>query len=179
MLELLVEFIQLSGSLRPTYPDSLGGPDPKYNETIRSFGSSAIHELVEVVYSQVSGTRGDVSDQRLMDFLPGYRLIHIDDLTICHSAVSKMIGKRNVLPLLANYSSDFICIYDDAIYDLSHEAPELMMMHKSPVGFLRTICEFYHRGIYFLDDDGYLDYDSDQEAICGSELNPGVAYWSE
>jgi hypothetical protein len=35
----------------------------------------------------------------------------------------------------------------------------------------------YADGIYFLDADGYLDYDFDKEGAIGARLNPGCEWW--
>lgn len=56
---------------------------------------------------------------------------------------------------------------------------ELIVMYSSPEKFLETICEFYKQGVYFLDSDGYLDYDMSKEGVVGSEINSGIKYWVE
>ena len=62
---------------------------------------------------------------------------------------------------------------------LMNDIGELIVMHNSLEKFLETICEFYKQGVYFLDSDGYLDYDMNREGIIGSAINPGVKYWTE
>ena len=44
---------------------------------------------------------------------------------------------------------------------------------------LRTIIACYKEKIYFLDDDGYLDMDFDEEQLIGQKYNPGIDYWFE
>ena len=67
----------------------------------------------------------------------------------------------------------------ESICRLNHDAYDLVLLHKSLEEFLETICEFYKQGVFFLDDDGFLDYDMDKEGEVGALFNPDVAYWSE
>ena len=45
--------------------------------------------------------------------------------------------------------------------------------------FFETICAFYQFNVYFLDTDGYLDYDLELEGTIGAEINLGIPYWLE
>ena len=51
-------------------------------------------------------------------------------------------------------------------------------IHNSPQKFFETVYEFYKQNVYFLDADGYLDYDFNIEGIVGSNLNPDISYWT-
>jgi hypothetical protein len=136
--------------------------------------------LLEAVYSSVSGTKGSVTEQRLMDFLPGYRLLHIDELAASLRELAQLGVRPQLFPILGNYSSDYICVLanpSEEICSVFHDSPEIVVMHKTADLFLETICEFYRRGVYFLDADGFLDYDPEAHGICGALLNPGVEYW--
>jgi len=123
-----------------------------------------------------------------MDYTPGYRLIHISEIVEEKNIIDSVFVKNDraeievVIPLFVNYSSDYICYCkystgEEYICTLMHDEGDLVLMHKSPKKFLETICELYKQGVYFLDSDGYLDYDSDKESIVGSKLNPGIEYW--
>ncbi len=72
--ELFEEFIELSRTLRPDYPESLGLAKEKWQSSIPNF---TLPTLIHVIYSVVQGTERDIRDQKLMDFIPGFRLIHI------------------------------------------------------------------------------------------------------
>ena len=180
MLEsLLKEFLDFSGELRPEFPDSLGTPDKLYRIKIGDFWQDTIPRLVEVLYSVAEGTKRNIDNQKLMDFLPGYRLIHIDELKDAYASLSLQAKNEKFFPLLSNYSSDYICVKDEKIYNFMHDDAKIVLMHNSSEAFLKTICEFYHRNIFFLDEAGFLDYDFELEGVCGAELNPGIEYWVE
>ncbi|SDO05055.1 hypothetical protein SAMN04487897_107195 [Paenibacillus sp. yr247] len=183
--DLFNEFIELSKELRPEYPDSLGNEKKDWSNVFQM--KSDIPRLFEVIYSTVQGTKRDINDQRLMDFIPGYRLIHIDEFVLEKKNLDNILNAQTkiamVVPLLANYSSDFICYVENfdgegCICILLHDERELNLMYSTPEKFLETINEFYKQHVYFLDDDGYLDYDWEKEGIIGSSLNPDVKYWT-
>ena len=52
-------------------------------------------------------------------------------------------------------------------------------MHDSVELFFKTIIAFYTQDVFFLDKDGYLDYDFEKEGIIGAAYNPGIDYWIE
>lgn len=52
-------------------------------------------------------------------------------------------------------------------------------MHNSVELFLKTIIAFYLKNVFYLDRDGFLDYDFEREGIIGAEYNPGIDYWTE
>ncbi|WP_079508789.1 hypothetical protein [Mesobacillus jeotgali] len=94
-----------------------------------------------------------------------------------------MILPFHIVPFLANYSSDFICYVEDKfdkgyISLFLHDDPKLIIMHRSPIKFLKTINEFYKKNVFFLDEDGYLDLKWDKEGKLGLALNPDAEYWN-
>lgn len=52
-------------------------------------------------------------------------------------------------------------------------------MHNSVELFLETIIAFYHKDVFYLDEDGYLDYDFEKEGLIGAAYNPDIEYWME
>ena len=185
MDELFEEFLALSASLRPTYPYSLGKENSHWREII-SHIDVQIPSLFQVIYSKVFGTRRDIADQKLMDFIPGYRLIHICELKSEFANVNNMLDVSSCvfIPFLGNYSSDYICYCRDrfeheSIVSISHNSFIATPLHKDPKSFFETICAFYKYHVYFLDTDGYLDYDFDLEGQIGSRINPEITYWVE
>jgi len=52
-------------------------------------------------------------------------------------------------------------------------------MHKTPLKFLETLNDFYIQKVYFLDEDGFLDYDIELENEVGKKKNPKIEYWNE
>ena len=77
--DLFKQFMFLSMSLRENYPKSLGKKADNWEEILHLLDNN-IPMLYQVLYSQVSGTFRDINQQELMDFIPGYRLIHINEL---------------------------------------------------------------------------------------------------
>lgn len=41
------------------------------------------------------------------------------------------------------------------------------------------IIAFYHKDVFYLDEDGYLDYDFEKEGLIGAAYNPDIEYWME
>ena len=77
--DLFRQFMFLSMSLREDYSKSLGEKADNWEEILHLLDNN-IPMLYQVLYSQVSGTFRDIDQQELMDFIPGYRLIHINEL---------------------------------------------------------------------------------------------------
>ena len=189
LTNLYKEFLDLSARLRNNYPVSLGNKKENWQDIV-SLIDLNIPKLYQVIYSNVSGTKRDIREQELMDFIPGYRLIHIDELLDEKKNLDNiMVDYKStdyeiIIPLLANYSSDFICYIktangEEKVVSLVHDDCELVLMHDSVEKFLETICEFYKENVYYLDDNGYLDYDFIKEGEIGVKINEGISYWVE
>lgn len=174
---LIDEFISLSDELRPGYSLSIA----KDKES-----SLILPESLNILYSKVSGTYYKIEDQRLMDFLPGYLLIRDAEYESFTQSVKEMIpnGEDKYYPILVNYSSDFYALKvsegkENGIFLIEHDADGPTKIHHSFEDFLRTIIACYKEKIYFLDDDGYLDMDFDEEQLIGQKYNPDIDYWFE
>lgn len=117
-----------------------------------------------------------------MDFVPGYRLIRVDDFALELGVVATQLNILGVIPFLSNDSSDYIGVGTDeaeGVYSVVHDSPDVVIMHSSPEKFFETLCSFYRGNAYFLDDDGFLDYDYERVSAIGAALNPGLVYWAE
>lgn len=126
-----------------------------------------------------------------MDFLPGYRLIHIEGLEKEYHTLLQLLELEDVyeaqiemtIPLLADYSSShiFYAKTADNKEAIFHFAPDdgLQKMHNSIELFFLTIIAFYTKNVFYLDNNGFLDYDFEREGIIGAALNPGIEYWLE
>ncbi|WP_379164127.1 hypothetical protein [Paenibacillus sp. sgz5001063] len=189
LTRLFQEFLQLSAGLRPGYIDSLGSGGAAGGPAISGIVPDA-PKLLEAIYSQVSGTSSEEEEPSLVEFIPGYRLIHIQEyaqeVQVLRSILEEKgySGGGTVLPILTNYGSDFICYLQsedgtERICDLLHDYGDLVVMCDSPEKFLETLCEFYKQDVYFLDEEGYLDCDLVLEGEVGAALNPSANYWSE
>lgn len=170
-------FLSLSDRLRPEFSASLGTSSQRQTDSVTLDGNP-LPAFLRAIYSKVQGTPAGIQEQSLMDFIPGYRLIHISELEGCYETCAKIMDSRQFLPFLANYSSDFFCWKDGQIFEVAHDRPTPCLVHENEERFYDTICEFYEKGVYFL-EDGYLDYDYEQERIVGTAINPGVDYWQE
>jgi len=184
---LFKEFIFLSKKIREEYPMSLGEKNSNWEEVCRSIDVD-IPVLFQAIYSRVSGTKKDIKQQQLMDFIPGYQLIHISELVNENIKFNNVYGFNNdfkdlkLIPFLTNYSSDFVCYGKmndgrEVVGTIMHDDQQFTPMHDSVEKFFETICEFYKKDVYFLDADGYLDYDFEQEGVIGAEINPSIDYW--
>lgn len=187
---LVMEYFSLSEKLRNGYRESLGIANPKWNE-ILSQTLPIVPKVFQSIYRNVSGTYANIENQKYMDFVPGYRLIHITELGKEYCALSQMLVADDIcrskieplIPLLADYSSCYICyaVINNNAEVIFHYSPTegLQKMHTSVESFLKTIIAFYLNGVFYLDKDGFLDYDFEKEGSIGAEYNPGVDYWIE
>ena len=110
------EFLELSAQLRPGYTASLGKAPEGGSAAISEF-ATGVPALLQAIYNTVLGTSSSEEEPSLIEFIPGYRLIHIGEdgqEVAVLSGIRKekdYTGGGIVLPLLTNYGSDFICYY--------------------------------------------------------------------
>jgi len=187
--DMFNEFLILSNNLRKGYIQSISARKENWKDGI-SFFSESIPELYQVIYDRVIGTKREIENESHIDFIPGYRLIHIDELCMEKESLDKITQSYDIsdfdliVPLLANYSSDYICYLKskggaERIGFISHDNQGIFVMHNSIEKFFETICEFYKRQVYFIDNDGFLNSDYSLECEVGVEINVGVEYWRE
>ena len=173
------EFLRLSDLLRPGYSATLGQANGTELGQHFKISAGAVPKFITNIYSKYLGTRSSTANQAMMDFIPGYRLIHVEELLHEWQVVHHRHDQPTCFPFLANYSSDHICWCNGEIVDSSSEQDSPELLHQSEASFFQTIEEFYRQKVYFLDADGYLDYDFDEQGRIGAALNPGVGYWLE
>lgn len=189
LIERFQEYLERSGELRPDYIASLGKGSNEGNTSITTILPDA-PELLKAIYSTVAGTSSEEEEPNLIEFIPGYRLIHIHEYEAEMEILTGILKEKGqptdgvILPILTNYGSDFICYYKSAdgverVCDLMHDYGDLIVMYESPYKFLETLCEFYKQEVYFLDEEGFLDCDLIKEGEVGAALNPDAKYWSE
>lgn len=83
---------------------------------------------------------------------------------------------------MANYAGDYFYYVENVegesgISIFLHDEGTLKLVYHTPEKHLKTIIEMYKQHAYYLDNDGYLDYDFQKEGSIGLSLNPGVTYW--
>jgi len=185
---LLERVLELSESLRPGYLKSVGSGvsleeiELRFDSIFPTFEDKPL--ALFDIYFYVTGTKCDISDQKYMDFIPGYRLIHFDEIEVEYRKYCALgLQGENLFPFLTNYSSDYICVSriqgESCIYSILHDDPTPILMHKTLDRFLETIIKFYERDVYFVDNDGFLDFNFEDQGILGAELNPELPYWFE
>lgn len=180
MKELIEEFLSKSEKMRPGYLDSLYKSDPKNDEKLRSVGIE-LPQMFFTLYSMTNGTPYDISEQKYFDFLPGFRLMQIDEILaeIIYNTYND--ETVTIVPFLADYSG---CRYAyekrnglEKIVYISDEGIDIL--HDSVEDFWLTINAFYDEEVYYTDDDGYLSYDLDKEGEIGRKYNKFVDFWKD
>ena len=173
-------FFNKSENLRKGYLDSLEIADLNFKEKwLEHF--DYIPTFFEEIYSICNGTKWEISEQIFFDFLPGFRLMPIDEIINRYEKEFKNWADCEMLiPFLADYAS---CYYmyaqnngkEYTVYVTPEDGIELI--HSSIDDFWNTIIAFYDEGVYYLDEDGYLSYDFEMEETIGKKYNSGVNYW--
>lgn len=188
--ELVMKYFSLSNKIRNQYIESLGTASQTWIDTFIPM-VTFVPPIFQAIYSRVEGTHRDIVNQKHMDFVPGYRLIHIEELENEYHTLLKILDLDDVceariemiIPLLADYSSCYIC-YAETIKDekiIFHYSPSdgIQRMHNSIELFFKTLIAFYEKGVFYLDEDGFLSYDFEKQGAIGAEYNPDVSYWTE
>lgn len=171
---LFQQVLAASEELRPGYIVSLGSatpdPMPYFNDLNKPFTADLLD-----IYSLVRGTPAEISAQRLMDFIPGYRLVEASE-----AASGTRWDDSHVTPLLSNYSSDHIGYLEDSpsLWRLNHDDFETYKIFSSSKSLMQSIIECYRQGAYFLDSSGYLDWDVERTTEICAQLNPDAEYWA-
>src|SRR5690349_8166170 len=105
------EYLQLSAQLRPHYIASLGPGTNHESGNARTQITTILPdapELLRGIYSTVAGTSSEEEDPTLVEFIPGYRLIHIDEYAQEMKVLTGILEEKKqntdgiVLPLLTN-----------------------------------------------------------------------------
>lgn len=179
MEELFIKYVELSNSLRPNYKESIKKSGDDYLKL------KDLPLPLKLVYSNVNGTPYEVKDQSLMDFIPGFLLINVNEFNDFLFEFRKNYEEESYFPFLVNYSSDFYLLKVDemnndlGVYISTHDDIDIFKIHNSFEDFLKTSIVFYENDVYFLDNDGYLDMDFDKYITIAQKMNPDIEYWFE
>jgi hypothetical protein len=174
--DLLIEFLQESDKQRPNYSKSLGQPYfiswPDLKESLP--------DIMSYIYSKVSGTLYESEDESLVDFLPGYLLIHGDEFEAHKNRFQEVYKKPEFFPVLADYDSGYIAVEESTgeVFIFSVEDEE-ELMYRSFDKLLETGIACYREGAYTIDGMGLMEVDFDKEEEIGQRLNPDVEFWFE
>ena len=142
---------------------------------------ASVPSVLSNMYRIVTGTPASIDDQSVMDIIPGLRFIHYAELKNEIRLFSDMYTNLvSHVPFLADYSSCYVTVdtSDGAVYRV---APEYgtSKVAQSLDSFWETVLACYQNKAFFLDDEGYLDFDFEAEGQVGLRLNPNCAYWME
>ena len=176
---MLDRYLGLSDKLRPGFSAALGrSSEARWHQEL-GLHVPQFPPFLHDIYRRVLGTRRDSRDQLMVDFVPGFRLVHLAEL-VSETDEARQVypGAGPFFPFLANYSSDYCAWLDGRIVALVHDEPEVLTMHESGAKFFDTICAYYESGAYLL-DDGFLEVDERLELPIARRLNPGLTFWSD
>lgn len=172
-------FLCKSENLRNGYVKSLEKVDVSFNEKwLEHF--SDVPAFFNEIYNVCNGTKHDISEQEFFDFLPGYRLMQIDEILDSYEQNFKNCTEYDrIIPFLTDYSGYFYAYAinngKECIVLLTDGGLELI--HSQISDFWNTIVAFYDENVYFLDEDGYLSYDYQMEGKIGKKYNKDISYW--
>lgn len=172
-------FLCKSENMRNGYAKSLEIVDTNFNtKWLEHF--TYVPAFFEEIYNVCNGTKQDISEQEFFDFLPGYRLMQVDEILEVYEQIFKSCSEYDkIIPFLEDYSG---CYYAYAINRgkecivLSTEEG-IELIHSEIGDFWDTIIAFYDENVYFLDEDGFLSYDYEMEGEIGKKYNKGISYW--
>jgi hypothetical protein len=177
MSDFLAELVSMADAERPGFALALGytaGSKPPHASAL-----GGIPPAVGEIYASLAGTPRSIPDQRLMDIVPGHRLIHWAELSEVKDTFLRVWPDLESLsPFLADYSGSYYMLdvrSGHVVAVTPGDGPATVALDLR--AFWATIARCYREGAYFVDEDGYLDYDPDRAAAIGAEMNPGCEFW--
>jgi len=158
---------------RPGFKDAAGVASVK--------PSDDVPPPLATIYAAADGTEQETEFQTDVDIVPGFRLIHRKELAnetaLFHQTYS---GIEDFIPFLADDSSCYVAFNggDGSVVRVAQEYG-LSRVADTLDDFWTTVLACYEEGAYFLDEEGFLDYDFEKEGDIGLRINPNCSYWSE
>ncbi len=169
--------------LRPGYVASLGngvGEDAAklIGNMLGKLDEKIPYGVCEI-YGKVKGTEHQISEQKYMDLVPGYRLIHINEIeeavTHIHSA------GYGIFPILADYSGNYFGINyknDEFCAVRIAEPDPVIRVSNNLDSYINTLVSIYNANGFHLDDYGLLESVFEIEGDIGKRMNIGYEYWN-
>ncbi|MFK4640159.1 hypothetical protein ABIA52_003048 [Paenarthrobacter histidinolovorans] len=173
--------LQLGASklLRP------GLPAQTVTEELSARGLRPGADLI-ALYGWHDGTNSEpnvlLNDMYLM---PGYYLLSLGEaLETYDRFVNEYQENSSWLPLLEDNAGGYIFVDCSAtdrqpVYDFDFENVENKLRHSSIQDMLATLAVAFTQGIFFKDEDGWFDMDSDAFWKLAARMNPTAQYWAE
>lgn len=181
-------FLSKSEELRKGYVKSLEPADKDFQKKWLDHFSD-IPPFFEEIYSACNGTSPEISEQIYFDFLPGYRLMQADEIIDCADEITDWYKQAfkdcpeydPIIPFLTDYSGSYYAYTKNNNREcvVLITDGDLGEIHFDVADFWKTVIAFYDEGVYFLDEDGYLDYDFEKEGEVGEKYNPKISHWRE
>lgn len=177
-MKLINDFFKKSELLRPGFIKSLCDRNSKFKNILQS-NISDVPDMFYELYAMSNGTDKNIKQQRYFDFLPGYRLMHVEEVVYAYTEFKELKKYDLIIPFLNDYSCSYYAYakikYKEYIVLISDMSIDVI--HNSVMDFWKTINAFYDENVYYLDKDGYLSYDYDMEGIIGKKYNNEVGFW--
>lgn len=178
-MDNFISFLEKSENLRKGYINSLEKADTNFKKLWLKVFSDIPH-FFEEIYCICNGTEREIKEQVFFDFVPGYRLMQIDEILDLYTKEFKENREYDeIIPFLEDYSS---CYYAYVANENKEsialvEDGKIEIIHSEVSKFWQTIIAFYDEHVYFLDEDGYLSYDYVKEGKVGEKYNKDIKYW--
>lgn len=156
---------------------------PEVRGRLSHFGLEPTSDLLEL-YSWHDGT--DVGKARSLDeaqLFPGFYMLALDDACVnLQSFRGDARWGAGWLPIFANGGGDFYVV---DLVDLGQVRHFRLEQSEHPVEFesvgamATTIAAAFSDGVFFVDEDGYLEMDDESFAELAARVNPRVQWWTD
>ncbi|WP_363250331.1 SMI1/KNR4 family protein [Microbacterium sp.] len=170
---------KLIRSLRP------GASPSQVLERFRSAGTDVPIEALEL-FSWHDGTETRGTSIGEIALIPGFYLLSSTDSTENYRAfVSDERWRPSWIPFLADGGGDFYVLDSEGrdrvapIRRFRIEEQEHPVEFGSLKDFFETISVAFQRGVFFVDESGFLEMDDFAFAELARQINPGIPWWSE
>jgi hypothetical protein len=120
-----------------------------------------------------------------IQLFPGFYLASLDEaVTNSRKFGADERWTAGWLPVFANGGGDFYVVSlapadAGAVRHFRVDETEHPVEFASLTAMTATLAAAFERGVFFVDDDGYLEMDDDTFAELAAELNPDVPWWTD
>ncbi|HEX5856918.1 MAG TPA: SMI1/KNR4 family protein, partial [Microbacterium sp.] len=140
---------------------------------------SAVRELASVVEVPYRASRSGAAKS------PGFYFLSLEDATASYRAFrDDPRWTSGWLPIFANGGGDFYVVDLDrnaagGVRHFGIDEAEHPIEFSSLATFLATLAESFRHGVFFVDEDGYLEMEDARFAELAAVLDPEVQWWRE
>ncbi|GAB97727.1 hypothetical protein BJY21_002766 [Kineosphaera limosa] len=139
---------------------------------------------VESLYGWRNGTRTAGLTLGQMWLFPNFYLLPLQDaLANLETFRTNPRWHDQWLPLFADGGGDFYLVdFSSGGRPIRHfrlDETEQPIEHSSLEKMLETLAAAFREGIFFNDDEGYLDMDFDAFSALAARIDPGILWWTE